>query len=311
MWLQNDEIKTIQQVIREKKRPLLSRLLLDVLKEGPIGETLADCPVCRQKLVSKAFPYLEFFVKACPNQHGLWMSSEVCTKMRGFVMEQIAGLARRQHQLKISFVLASVLLMLNLVVHASNPVGGFVRQRVQALEDRRISQDHWPMRVSRDYFPLPIRTSVIREPEELFYFQQLLDFLGEALSHRINIDAVLKTKKKPEAYWTLYDFYREQQAEAAGRLDQMQVPEKLRPFHEKITGALRRQIDFYASFTEEKAKDPSAGLKTMAGDRSLEASNQLLREAHALLLEIYPHLDKETRLAVDSRLIWLEIDESV
>ncbi|HTL48696.1 MAG TPA: hypothetical protein VL688_11620 [Verrucomicrobiae bacterium] len=308
MWLQNHEIKTIQQVIRNRKGMLLSRLLQDVLKEAPATDPMpAGCPVCRQKLVSKAFPYLEFFVKACPNQHGLWMSAEVCTKTRGFIQEQIAMLARRQYHLKLSLICASVLLLMNLMVRASNPLGDFLRHRAQTIEYQQVNEDHWPLRVDRDYFPMPMQSAALGRAEEMFYFQQLVDLLSEALSNRINIDAVLKTQKEPDRYWALYDFYRNQQGAVAARLEQMEVPEKLAPLHEKIMAALAKQMEFYETLTREKAKDEHADVKSLAQDRALQASNQLLQEAHALLLTLYPDLDKAARLAVESRFIWLEI----
>lgn len=307
MWLQNDEIKTIQQSIREKKRPLLARLLHEVLKESGTSEsTPSHCPACGQSLVPKAFPYLEFFVKVCPNQHGLWMSEEVCAKMRGFVSDQIELITRRQSYRKLAFLVFSVLLALNLLSQIPNPFSRFLKERAMMMEYEKISRSYWPDRVAPDYYPLPLSGSGL-ENKELFYFHELLTTLDDAISNRMNMEAVLTTRKTPEARWALYDFYRERQSGVSSRLRQMEIPEKLRNVHESLLKALHHQMLFYEQVTEEKSRDPAIRLDDFLENRDLLISSGALREVLETIREIYPSLDENTFLAMERRLHWLDV----
>jgi len=308
MWFPEKEIRSIQQVLRDKKQNLLSQLLQDVFKEPEGNETAPPCcPVCRQKLVPKAFPYLEYFVKACPNQHGLWMSSDVCLKMRGFIAEQLQAIRQRRSQLAIAAGIAALLLVLNLLAHNTNPLSRLFQERAKALAYSRISPQYWPVRISPHHFPLPVKSGALNDQEERIYFQQVLSLLEEGLSNRMNIDDALKTRKKEEDYWALYEFYRERQSSVIERLENIEIPGRFQEFHTRVLKAAYHQLIFYERFTSDKIQDPSLKLEDLLQDRDLKASGNLLHEAFAVVIALCPDLDPTMRQALESRLCWFDI----
>ena len=89
MWLENNKYREIRSALHAGASSRLGKILEEIpLVEKGIAPT--RCPTCHKELKRSTLPYLEFFVAACPEFHGWWLSPESVRKMRQFIAEQVS-----------------------------------------------------------------------------------------------------------------------------------------------------------------------------------------------------------------------------
>jgi hypothetical protein len=305
MWLEQEKFREIDHAVVKGERRGLSRLLFELFhpenQKFPKNPTL--CPKCNKTLVRKMHPYLEYFVQACPDRHGAWISPEVSLKLRQFVSEQMLIATKRKQALQ--FLLALFLGLLCFSLLAQSP--RWISNWLPNYEDLKVGEKYWPQREFRNFPSLPLKESSIDNAEEIFYVSQVLELLEDAASNRMNMDTVLKTRRSGERYWKAFEIYQQKQYEFLGKLRVMTVPEPLKEFHGHIETAAEAQLEFYGAFVHEKAQNASIGLQDMLGHPALKICNQSLLSAFDFIQKHYPNLDMTTRQAVESRLCWFDV----
>ena len=97
MWVDGPKFKKIGNLLLARKSDYIEDVLTQILPsaESQKASIPATCPTCRVELVRRPLPYLEFFVSACPNQHGAWLSDEVSRKLRDWIVESFSISAQR------------------------------------------------------------------------------------------------------------------------------------------------------------------------------------------------------------------------
>lgn len=120
MWLENQKFREIGHAVCKGQRPLLGRLMSELWHpENQNLRKLTLCPRCHKPLVHKMLPDLEYFVLACPDQHGAWMSPEVSVKLRHLIKDLISQNSARFSRLKILTPLSLAALILTLLLHSA------------------------------------------------------------------------------------------------------------------------------------------------------------------------------------------------
>ena len=305
MWLEKEKFQEIDHVVVKGEGRSLSRLLSELFhpenqKHSPNPKV---CPTCQKTLVRKMHPYLEYFFHVCPDRHGAWMSPEVSDKLKQMVGEQILAAAKKKNAVRfLAAMLAGFILMSFL---ARSPQ--WMAQRSLQSEDSKIGADYWPARDFSQFPALPVKESGIDDASELLYLTQVLEILEEGASNRLNIEAVLRTKRSEENYWAAFGIYQRRQMGFINKLQLLSVPDSLKEFHENIQKAAEAQMAFYAGFTDEKVKNHSVQLKDRLNQSTLQVCNRKLLAAFEIFKKQYPLLDLQTREAVEKRLCWFDI----
>ncbi len=119
MWLENKKFYEIGHAVCKGERSLLGRLMSELWhSENQNLRKLTLCPRCYKPLIHKMLPDLEYFVLACPDQHGAWMSPEVSVKLRHLIKDLISENTARFSRLKILTPLSLAALILTLLLHS-------------------------------------------------------------------------------------------------------------------------------------------------------------------------------------------------
>lgn len=304
MWLEHEKFREIDHAVVKGERRGLSRLLAELFhpENQKYPKDPTRCPKCQKTLVKKMDSYLEYFVQACPDRHGAWMSPEVSAKLQQFVNEQILLAHKKKQALQFFGILAVVLLFFSFANRGTDWLS-----ETFFHPDMKISEKYWPDRDFRIFPDFPIKESKINSPEELLYLTQLLKLLEDGASNRINMDAVLKTRRSEEAYWKAFQHYELKHAEFMSRFRLLSVPEGLKPFHQKIETAAMAQLEFYGAFTQEKIGNPSLDLDGMLHHPALQTSNRELLSAFDSFKQYYPELDTQSQQAVEGRICWFDV----
>ena len=143
--------------------------------------------------------------------------------------------------------------------------------------------------------------------DELLYFQRLVTLLDDGISHRLNIDGALKTRRSPAEYAALYEIYRGRQLDVLARMQRIDVPQKLTSIQRRMVLATEGQIRFYRIFLDAKLKDPSTDLARMLGDPALQTTNRELHAAWEEVRRLYPRLDFDTSTAIEAHLCGFDV----
>jgi|GEM_PF-1581693 len=306
MWLPDQCAEEIDTALKNKKFRHIDRLLENVFQNGQaVKDAARICPVCKKDLVYRALPYLELVLNACADGHGSWLHPKACTELWAVIADHIATRARKRKILLTMLSLCSLLLAFDILTgtralqHKAESAG-------RTIQDEKIGLEYWPMRDTSRY-ALPLKESSIDDIEELYYVKLLTDHLDIILSNRINMAAVLDTRRKPQEYSEIFSFFYEKQSIAAAGLRKIEPPARLKAVHEKIHEAVVMQIGFYSDYVEEKIQVPETSLQDMLRHEALIKSNTKLREAWKELQTLFPDMDEKTRLAVESRLCWSDV----
>jgi hypothetical protein len=304
MWLEQEKFREIDHAVVKGERRGLSRLLSELFhpenQKFPKNPTL--CPKCQKTLERKMHPYLEYFVQACPDRHGAWISPEVSDKLKQFVSEQITLATKKKQAVQLVIALAVGMVLFPLLSQTAPWLARF-----SSNPDNKISEQHWPERSFENFPELPIKESTINNPDEMLYLTQVLRLLETGASNRMNIDAVLHTRRSEEKYWKAFGVYQEKHQEFLMKLRLLFVPESLREFHAKVETAAQAQLEFYAAFIQAKIQDPSLGLQGMLNHPALQTCNRELLSAFDGIQKQYPNLDAQSRQAIEGRLCWFDI----
>jgi len=162
----------------------------------------------------------------------------------------------------------------------------------ESVQNRWVSETHWPSRGwTYKLFWIPAKQGSLNRHAELEYFVTLLPILNEGITHRLNMDGVLRTLRTPAQYERLYEFYRDRQSGVLVRLERLDPPPRLREIHGRILVAAAEQIRFYERFSQAKRQHAQIDL---TADRELHA-------AWEEITRLYPHLDPLTSGAIELR----------
>ena len=170
------------------------------------------------------------------------------------------------------------------------------------VQNQRVSETHWPRRGwMYRLFWIPSKSGSFTRHDELAYFVALVRTLDEGITHRINMDGVLRTSRTRSEYERLYDLYRERQTGVLTRLERLDPPPRLRGIHGRIVVAAIEQIRFYERFMRARQDNPAIGLNDMLGDPSLQVANRELHTAWSEIVRLYPDLDPFSSGAIQLR----------
>lgn len=311
MWFQKSVFDKFQSVLRLGSLKEADRILVGALESEPRVEAPPNtCPHCRKGLIRQALPYLELFVNACPEKHGFWMTPENSSGLKKFIREQMGEEMRRKNKVRLlrSFFAGFATVI---IFHLLTPLAGnlqLLRQtKLRHAENARIGTGYWPQR-DRSYLQeISAKQSAIDNLDELIYFKDWSDLMQENISNRMNMDAVLQTRRSEEEYTMILAFYLRKQSAVLERLNAMQVPEKLKTFHRHIADSLKAQMRFYTAFTYEKSRDPEMSLDRLLKHPDLAECSRELHEAMSEAVGIYPQMDGPARQAIERRLCWADI----
>jgi len=130
-----------------------------------------------------------------------WTRSIVLSRLNASVA------AQRRHQLRIfRRVLGVLALALVGAILFTYPerIAISCHRGHRARQDWRVSESYWP---SRGWMyklsSIPPKESAINAHEELAYFVALLDILDDGITHRININGALQSRRSSEEYQRL------------------------------------------------------------------------------------------------------------
>ena len=308
MWLEKNRYEEIDAVLHSGQKKELGRVFSDIsMMENRVEPVPPSCPKCNKQLIRQTLPYLELFVTACPERHGLWLSREVCTSLRNFISEQISIAGKKKQAIKMLNAFAFAALAFCILYYGPAYFQGRYYKIRDRVENMRISENYWPIRDSKWFPAIPVKQSVIDKQEELIYFQQWTGLMAEGVSNRMNIDAFLQIKRRPSQYETVLALYLEKQRDFLARLKTLQAPAALSEFHGRIVAATEAQMKFYTRFAMAKTQDSSVKLQDFLQDKNLINCSGELHLAYEFILKFYTSIDHATHQAIERRLCWFDI----
>ena len=307
MWLENQKYKEIQTALHSGEQQRLDRILVDLLRrEKKIHDSPQRCPVCHKPLTRQTLPYFEFFVTACPDFHGLWMSPEITKKLRDFIVEQISASAKKGQHARFFQRAAIIFIAIFLLIYGPLAIVKTYQSALNQLDGQRVGENYWPQVQSDRYVALPRQVVVFNENEQL-YFEQLVGVLESGISNQLNMRRGIEVKRSPQEYSDLFRVYRRNQTAFIERLKSMPLPEQLASFHDSLMNAAEHQLIFHAAWTDAKIEDASIGFREMLGHASLGQLTVDLLKAYETFLALYPEMDSQTHRAIKKRLGSMDI----
>lgn len=312
MWLEGSRLQVIDTALETGRSADIDQLLSDILRgEGVQRVVPTVCPSCRRDLLRHPLPTAGLFVSRCPEGHGAWMDDSVVDALHQFVEAHASVAAQRRHQLRIFrrlLVVLALALVAAILFTYPERIAISAIEAIERVQDWRVSESYWPARGwMYKLSSIPPKESAIDAHEELAYFVALLDILDDGITHRININGVLHTRRSPVEYQRLYRLYRERQAAVLARLEQLVPPERLRGVHGRILAAAAEQIRFYERFMEAKMQRRGISLRDMLGDPALQTTNTELRTAWDEIRRLYPNLDPDSRSAIEGHFCGFDV----
>jgi len=306
MWLEGGRLQQIDTALEGDRPTSIDAVLADILNGARVQQSVPTaCPSCWRDLLRHPLPVAGLFVSRCPDGHGAWMDPSVADGLQRFVETHASVAARRRHQVRllrvvlVIFVISLTLALLS--QHGGHVVVGLV-DATEWVQNRRVGETHWPSRGwMYKLFWIPTKTGSFTRHDELAYFVALTRVLDEGITHRINMDGVLRTSRTPAEYARLYELYRERQGGVLARLERLDPPPPLREIHGHILVAAVEQIRFYERFMRAKQGNPELGLGDMLGDPSLQTANRELHTAWNEIVGRYPSLDPLSSGAIELR----------
>ena len=310
MWIEGDRLAVIDEAL-QRRRSDVDRLLDDVLASaGTQTGAIVVCPACRRDLVRQPLAAPGVYASRCPEGHGAWAPVDALEALRRFVDKHASAEARARRRVRL---LTRVLL----IVLVAAPVVGLVSfdpdawmngvfKLVQWHYGRSVSATNWPDWGWMLPGDIPTKGSTIDVHAELLYFDRLMRLLKVGASNRLNMDAVLSTRRDRPEYAVIYAVYRERQTGVLDRIEHLPVPDRLAEIHGHVLRAARAQIVFYGAWTEAKARDRSVDLALMLEHPAVRETNEELLTAWALIQKAY-RLDPETWRTIDRTLCAFDV----
>ncbi len=299
MWLENEKFKEIDQAVSRGERQNLLRILAEFFHpDNQTKQKPSTCPRCQKPLQRKMLSYLEYFVHACPDRHGAWMSPEVSEKVRNLVHEQV--IAEAQKRSSFQWMMTGIVFLIGILIWGYLP---YLNRSAQT-----------PVKTSSmepaEFF-LPLSQEEIlnnfENPEHAAYLQQVLSLLEFGAVNRMEIEQSLKGSHPFEEKTKQFEIYRKKHDQLLSKLQVIPVPEAFAPLHERLLQAAKAQIAFYAIWLEEQSKRGSVDLQTMLTHSALQKCHEALLQAYAFLLSSYPNLDPSLQESIRSRFSWFDI----
>ncbi len=278
MWIQSSELRQIDSALETGRAGEVDRLLAEIFAKGDHdGSAPGACAVCRRELVrSELHPGLA--VLTCPAEHGAWVGPDTLATLRRLIRERAAG-PRRRSRVRILGAL--------LVAWATVLVAGVGFNVIPILPRSAFAR------------PMPA--------EERRYLNELVGILRDGVTHRRDVEGVLQSQSEPATYRIVYGIYRERQGEVLVRLGRLDVPARLRPVHDRIIVATKRQIEFYGAFTEARVRGDAKGVAQMLGHPALRSSDYELHAAWDLIRGLYPTLDPSFSQVIEGTLCQFDV----
>lgn len=298
MWLEIEKFRELGHAICKGERKGLGRYMRELFHpENQYSFKMTTCPKCQKPLVGKMLPDLEYFVQACPDRHGAWMSPEVSAKVREMVSRQFFISTRRWESLKLLAKCFAagfcIIFLLNLSQNTSK------EKKSQAQISSATEE------IGNILPPYSAESSNLPSAEEKNYFSKLMPLLEEGSANRVELSMFLKVSRSRTENETAFAGYLKKQRALIGRIHSVEVPSVLNEFHQKIVRAAQAQIVFYAEWSERK--NISQSFETMLRHPALQACHQEIAGAADLFRQLYPDADSATLLALEKRLSWFDI----
>lgn len=271
MWLEDDKFKEMSSAVNRGELPGLRRLLGELFHpENQPVQKLTFCPRCQKPLEKKMHPYLEYFVQACPDKHGIWLTPDVCEKVRDLFESQIMVLLRRRKIVR--FLTASAAGFLLFITIAQAPV------LMSALADYRMNPEvSASIELQRRFGVFPIEEKSFSDfeifPQEQQYWIQTGRLLELGAVNRMILEKKIKRARFQDQRRKAFEDYQEDHREFMRKLRAVYVPAALNPFHESLERAAEAQIAFYG--------------ETAARSRKIESAHPAARACHQELLDAY------------------------
>lgn len=304
MWLANDKFKEFHSALLKGEPGRLLTLFTELFHpDNQTSKNLTVCPQCQKTLEHKMHPYLEYFVHACPDRHGAWMSPDVSDKVRDLLASQITQSSRRRKVFRGFLAMAAGFAAM--VLLSSGPAT--FSQIWNRYHEMRIGSGYWPDYQFQALPPISEENSSIKNAGERKYLVQIAGLLETGASNRINLDKTLKMRRSAESYAAAFEVYRKSHQELLMKLRSVYIPKKLSAFHSALQKGAEAQLVFYAAFTQEKMKHPRTSFEKWLPHPALRACNKELLSAYDLLIKMYPEMETPIRQGLESRLCWFDI----
>ena len=213
------------------------------------------------------------------------------------------------NQIRYIALLIFSLTLLNIYVIRSNK--NFSHKRINHASDdqngTKISEDFWPTRTFENWYPFPVKESVIDHQDELSYYLKWQKIIEEGINNRYNIVAVLNSKRDSQDYLNILEIYKQKQNEIISELRILDTPERLRLFHDKVIEAAIAEINFYEEWARQKSDDPNIKFETLVDNSELKRANELLWAAYYEFQRLFPARDKATNDSIEMRLCQFDV----
>ena len=311
MWIENKKLTAVDTALEKGKADQLDQILAEILTQQESSVTVQTCPQCHKDLVHKSLPYLEIFVNACPNNHGVWMSPEVNKRFQEFLSEQISIANQRRYRLKLLARVLAIVLLLFLAIHVQRFGPQIYQQTVNYIstqyEGRRINAQYWPKYDYTNYYPFPFKDSSIDHIDELSYFREWMKIMEEGGANRLNIHKALSVQRPREEYLEIEKIYAEKQEIFFSQLNTLTPPDRLKSFHETVISAAQDQIVFWDEFVQKKYEKPKLQLGDVLNHPRLQDCNKKLWQSYYIFRDLYPQRDLKTNDAIEQRLCLFDL----
>lgn len=301
MWVEKDQYQQIGSALRRGKKNVVRRLLDRLFYEHDLlVMRKKECPRCHKPLIRKALPYAEVLVDACPDQHGIWLNTEVFQKLKGSLHEGIGSSLfwRLRLAMPSSGLWLLGLFVITALVLVAKTVDSYYGGAFKGIQPGEISRSHWPWREEFRIQQFFKNAGDELQPEQAAYFQMLFPLLHQAVSHKANMADVLKTNRPSHELEALYRFYEEKQYIILRALRQMDVPETLSNFHDYLIRALQSQIAYFLVTVNSRLAREESPVASSKGREDLQRSNGAIIAAWLIFRSTYPHLPKEAYLVL-------------
>jgi hypothetical protein len=276
MWIQTNQLQRIDSALEAGRAEDIDKLIADILRSG--GSELSTsngCVVCRRELVRSELP-AGLVAFTCSAGHGAWVAPETLEALHRLSPEPAARRSRSRVRLLAALLVAWAAVLVAGVGFNAIPLPGGTSAKPMPVPERR-------------------------------YLNELVAILGQGASHRRDVEGVLQSRSELETYRVVYDIYRQRQGDVLARLRRLDVPERLRPVHERIIRATEQQIAFYGAFTEARVRGDAKDLAQMLSHPALRSSDYELHAAWDQIRGLYPTLDPGVSQVIEGALCQFDV----
>ncbi len=175
------------------------------------------------------------------------------------------------------------------------------------LEDQPlISLDSWPDKNYKGWYPLPVNEPNI-DYQEMQYWKAWVMIIEEGITNRMNMHDVMNANYKAGSYSSLFSKYQQLQEDVLYKLSQLEVPERLKPFHAFVMKAGPDQISFYSQYAQIKESNLATSFNDVSENNYLKVSDKALWDAYHDFQALYPSRSQAFNDSIEKRLCWFDI----